>query len=316
MQKGKKVQPFDKRIFLYNLFKRSLIIVVAAFFIKIFLLDSALINGNQMSPSIIKGDRVLLFRLPHISFLSRYSGIRLRTPVVFRFPFEVNKLGCLRIAGISGDTVSVDSGVFHNSRKPDLAFRKEFEKKDLVPADFSSRDFFRNYRIPKPGDKLNLDSLSLRDFFFTLSVIRQENPNSKFDLKPNLFIDDSISNDYIINDFSLYKGKIDSIPSQNRFDWLFWNHLQEYLKNSLNGRIFSLKFSFSIDNTELHSYVVKDRYLFLLADNWTDGLDSRFMGPVRRNSVYGNAVFVLWSFDNNKQDGNHFRLNRLGRIVR
>jgi signal peptidase I len=316
MQKGKRVQPFDTRIFLYNLFKRSLIIIAAGLFLKLFLLDSASINGNQMSPSILKGDRVLLFRLPHISLLSGLTKVHLMTPVVFKFPFENKKLGCLRIAGISGDTVSIDSGVFINSGKPGYTFRKRFDKQDFVPADCSPRDFFSNYRIPGPGNIYNLDSLSLRDFFFAVSVIRQENPKSKFDLKPNLLIDDSISNDYIITDFSLFKGKIDSVPPKDRYNWIFWNHFEEYLKHTLNGRKFSLKLSLSVNNTEIHSYVVKDKYLFLLADNWTDGLDSRFIGPVKRKSVYGNAVFVLWSFDNYKQNGDHFRLNRLGRIVR
>jgi hypothetical protein len=235
-------------------------------------------------------------------------------PVVFDSPFEKKLRASLRIAGIWGDTVSIDSGVIVNSRKPKFKFSRKEKGGLIVPATFSPRDFFPSYQIPKKGTTLLLDSLPLRDFFFAANVVRQENKKSKITIKADLFVDDSLSNDYFIKEFALYKGTIDTIPAKYEFDWFFWDRLNQYLNATNEERSVALKFSLYIDNVKTSQYSVRDNYIFLLADNWSDGLDSRYIGPVKVSSLVGRVFFVLWSYDKNSEK--HLKTNRFGRIVR
>ena len=171
------------------------------------------------------------------------------------------------------------------------------------------------FRIPAPGDSLNFEDLSIRDFFFFYSIVKQENKNAQIGVKTNLLIDDSISNDYIINGFSLYKGSIDSLPDQYRDDWFFWTRLEAYLKSYLEDRSVSLSFSLYINGTETNQYKVRKTYVFLLADNWGKGLDSRYFGPVKSSNIVGRAFFVLWSYGKTNDKSPLFKFKRFGRII-
>lgn len=304
----------DSRIILYRSLRQIVIITVAAIFLKSCVVDSVVIKGSQMAPTLVSGDRTLIFRLPYLSFFSTIFKPTLAKPVVFDSPFEKNRCASLRIAGIWGDTVSIDSGVIVNSRKPQFKFFGKEKGGLIVPATFSPRDFFPAYQIPKKGTQLIFDSLSLRDFFFAVNVVRQENKKSKITVKADLFVDDSLSNDYFIKEFALYKGTIDTIPAKYEFDWFFWDRLNQYLDATVDERTTVLKFSLYIDNVKISRYSVRDNYVFLLADNWSDGLDSRYIGPVQVSSLVGRVFFVLWSYD--KNSGKHLKMNRFGRIVR
>jgi signal peptidase I len=304
----------DSRIILYRSFRLIVIITFAAVFLKSCVIDCVVIKGNQMTPTLVSGDRTLIFRFPYLSFISAFFKPSLAKPVVFDSPLEKNRRASLRIAGIWGDTVSIDSGVIVNSQKPQFKFSGKEKGGLLVPATFSPRDFFPPYQIPKKGTQLILDSLSLRDFFFAVNVVRQENKKCKITIKADLYVDDSLSNDYFIKEFALYKGTIDTIPSKYQFDWFFWDRLNQYLFATVEERTAVIKFSLFIDNAKTAKYSVQDNYVFLLADNWSDGLDSRYIGPVQLSSLVGRVFFVLWSYDKNSEK--HLKVNRFGKIVR
>lgn len=289
----------DSRIILYRSLRQIVIITLAAIFLKSCVIDSVVIKGNQMTPTLVSGDRTLIFRFPYLSFIRAIFKPSLAKPVIFDSPLEKNRRATLRIAGIWGDTVSIDSGVIVNSRKPQFKFSGKEKGGLIVPATFSPRDFFPSYQVPKKGTQLLIDSLSLRDFFFAVNVIRQENRKSKITVKADLFVDDSLSNDYFIKEFALYKGTIDTIPAKYQFDWYFWDRLNQYLYTMVEERTAVLKFSLYIDNVKTSRYSVQDNYVFLLADNWSDGLDSRYTGPVQVSSLVGRVFFVLWSYDKN-----------------
>jgi signal peptidase I len=304
----------DSRIFFYRSIKQILIITAVAICLKSCIIDSVVIKGSQMTPTLVCGDRTLIFRLPYLSLFSTIFKPSLAKPVIFDLPFEKNRRASLRIAGLWGDTVSIDSGVIVNSRKPQFQFSGKEKGGLIVPASFSPRDFFPPYCIPKKGTSFLLDSLSLRDFFFAVNVVRQENKKSKISIKADLYVDDSLSNDYNIKEFTLYKGTIDTIPVRYQFDWFFWDRLNQYLDATVEERMVALKFSLYIDNVKISRYSVQKKYVFLLADNWSDGLDSRYIGPVQVSSLVGRVFFVLWSYDNKDQKA--LKTNRFGRIIR
>ena len=305
---------YDSRIILYRSIKLILVVILAGIFFKTCIIDSIAIRSNQMAPTLINGDHVLVFRLPYISFFGNTIRPALAKPIVIDYPFEKNRRACLRIAGTSGDTIAIDNGVLVNSRRPGFKLSGKEKKLEIIPESYLPRDFFSSYAIPKKGAHLLLDSLSFRDFFFATGIIRQEMVKSKVEMKADLFIDDTISNDFFINEFSLYKGTIDTIPAKFQFNWIFWDKLNQYLIATMKEHSIKLKFSLLVDSKKTTEYYVKKDYAFMIADNWTGGLDSRYIGPIQVSSIVGRTFFVLWSYD--KEFDSRFKVNRFGKIIK
>ena len=131
--------------------------------------------------------------------------------------------------------------MFINLGNPALTFPFIGKDDQIHPENYSPRDYFKLYRVPAAGDMIQLDSLCSRDLFFAVSVIRQENPKDPIGIKPLLYIDDSLAEDYQISGFTLTVVQSISIPSELSTDWFFWVRLE---KLSQVGN--SAKNSFSI----------------------------------------------------------------------
>ena len=308
-RKKQKVDPFTV---IFRLTKDAAVIIVVVVAIKVLLLDIVAVRGNQMSPSIQSGDLLLTFRLPYLPVIRKVSGPSRNQPVIFNYPFS-KKRGCLRIAGVPGDTVLVDSGVLKNSRnkKPAKPMQDSIKPIDLLPQEYSPRDFMPPMVLPPVGTTLMLDSLDLFPFFTALSIIRQENPRSDCSLSVALEINGTVAVDYYLADFVLYKGALDAVPDSQRYDWFFWSRLNEYLHLAYPDRMQRLVFSFSKDDARVTEYTVRNRFLFLIADQKKSGYDSRYFGPLMSSRLFGRPLAVLWSFSPDHK----INLKRLGRVI-
>ncbi len=284
----------------------------AAFFVKTFIFDTVRMDGEQMAPTILEGDRLLIFRTPCIPIFSGLFKPPYDRPVVYSMG---GKLGCLRVAAASGDTIRIDSARTITSRGAGKINSFAQKGAELVPDFYSPRDFFHNYRVPGKGDPLILNKLSKRDFFFAYSIIDQENPRRKVSVNPYVVLDDSVCRDYFLDDFAFYRGRIDSVPDSLRNSYLFWNSVEEYLSRKHEGGRACLYFTLSVDNITIDEYVVKRNYYFLLADNRIRGLDSRYFGPVCSSNCRGRVCMVLWSYGKSEKEKRRFRFNRLGRFI-
>jgi signal peptidase I len=308
--------PADGRIIAYRAVRWVALVVGAFFIIKLFLFDTILICTDQMTPTLFNGDRVLVWRTFSAPLLSNVFVPLRKSPVVFEnrrlFPFPA----CLRVAARPGDSVCVSRGHLAVLNKPSMTFSSKAPSDELLPPDFSPRDSMSLYVVPKKGDAVTLDSLSSRDFFFASSLIRQENPNALFSVKPELFIDGSPSASFVFSDFYLYKGRLDSVPARFEFDWFFWARAKDYIVNSLPGKDVDLTFSLYREGAKLYRYAFSKSCIFLLADDWRKGFDSRFFGPVISSSVKGRVLCVLWSFGRDPEGNKFFRINRLFKIIR
>ncbi len=288
--------PLNVRLTIYRAIKQLLIILVMGFIIKSMFCDTVLINTDQMGPIIQHGDRVILskvhFVLPFKWFFSLYH----KDPVVFHHPHFEKKMSCLRIAGKPGDTVTVQDGIFSIKNKAMLSFVQKSIEEETLPAEYSPRDNMDPFWIPDRGDTITFDSLSIRDFIFYYSMIKQEKPHKHYTIKPMLFIDDFCTNDYIIKDFPLFSGPFNSIPDSVFTDWFFWDRLKAYLNSSDEDRKTDLYFSLLEDQSTVKHYIIRKKFYFLLSDNWCKGFDSRFFGPVISTAMQGKVVGILWSF--------------------
>ncbi len=307
---------FDLRITVYRTVKALLAAALLAFLVKWLLITTVRCDGTSMKPTILKGDRVLVLRLGSLPLLRSLVAPPIDKVIAFRSPFQEKSVGLLRVAACSGDTISIDSGRVITSHPLERTRSFSENLPEIVPPEFSPRDFFPWYRVPRKNDLLLISRLSLRDFFFTCSIIRQEHPGQTVAIAPVLLLDDSVCTSYTPSDFSLYSGALDSVPDSLRYDWFFWDRLEEYLYRKHDTRKVSLYFSLQLDGVELTEYRVSDDYYFLLADNRKSGFDSRYAGPVRADRCRGTARMVLWSFGGNEGTQRHFRLHRLGRFIR
>ena len=311
----KRSRHFDTQAFLYRSIIQISVVLGVGILVKLIFVDVIRMSGNQMHPTVFSGDQMLVFRTPYLPLFKNVIKPDYKKPVLFRMPSDKKKLGCLRIAALSTDTVSIDGGIFINLGNPAITFPFIGKDDQVLPEDYSPRDYFRPYRVPASGDTIRLDSLCSRDLFFAVSVIRQENPEKPVGIKPLLYIDDSLVDNYQVSGFTLYSGSIDSVPSELNADWFFWVRLENYLKQTDPLRTISLSFAVKFDRTRIHQYIVKNDYVFLLADNWNSGQDSRYFGPVKTSNIIGRVFSVLWSYERDPGKKGHFRLNRLGKII-
>lgn len=298
---------------LYRAAVTLVITAAAALLAKASLVDTVVVAGEQMSPTLIKGDRLIISPTTFLPIVRRLFKPPYGRPVVYLSGGAA--LGCLRVAACSGDTIQIDSGRVVCSRNTSKINLFEQPVNQLVPESYAPRDFFNFYRVPAKGDLLVLDKMTLRDFFFAGAVIQQENPRCRVCIKPYVLLDDSISREYIITDFAFYTGHIDSVPDSLRNDWFFWHRVEEYLYQKHYDRKVELFFTLSLDNTTIEEYVVKQDYFFMLADNRAEGLDSRYFGPIRRSDCIGRVLMVLWSHGKGEDGKWRFRFNRMGKFV-
>jgi len=237
-------------------------------------------------------------------------------PVITKHPLLGEKFACLRVAGLPGDSMVIGKGMFRVLNRSGIMFGKEIPAASALLPEFAPRDSMEAYRLPRPGDTINLDTLSLRDFFFAAAMIKQEQLNKKISLRAELTIDGKNANDAPMTNFSLFKGTINSIPETNDFNWFFWDRVREYWDRAAEGKHCKLRFALFIDKEKLTKYIIRKSFIFFLADDWQKGFDSRYFGPVSARSIRGSVLCVLWSIGPGGGLFGSFRTDRIMKIVK
>lgn len=284
--------PVDRRLALIRIAGRFAVIVLASLAVKQFAATIVTIHNDHMSPVILNGDRTLVTRgLAHPLQLFG-APPRPGAIVITDIPNRPASRACLRVCALPGDTVAIDGGTI---TKPSRLARPPLAVDSVLPAEFSPRDYTRPYVLPRRGQTITLDSLCARDLIFAASIVAQQNRGTEVDVRVDLLVDGIPSNEYIIRGFHLYGGRFDSIPNSFDFDWFFWDRLEQNLRYNLTGRAVAMKFAVHVDGERVAEAKMRRGCVFLLADNWAGGFDSRYAGPVSVDRITGTVAFVLWS---------------------
>lgn len=306
---------FDIRLSLYHIIKQLVTIIILALIIKHAFCDTILIKTDQMTPVIQNGDRVIFSKFKYSSPFKIFFNPRYKELIIFDHPHFKKKTGCLRIAGKPGDSISIQNGAFSIINKPEISFSQKPANEATLPSEYSPRDTMQLFRIPTKGDIFNMDTLSIRDYILLYLMIKQENPQNNYTLQPLLYIDDSLTNDYFIKGFALYKGKFSAINDTFYSDWFFWDRLEAYLHSTNTDSKIELTFSLQENQSPIKQYTMKREFYFLLADNWCKGYDSRYFGPLISSSIRGKVVGILWSFTPRISGTRALRIRRIFKII-
>ncbi len=307
---------FDLRIALYRAAKQFLVILILGLIIKYAFCDSVLVKTDQMTPIIQKDDRILFSKIKYVLPLKWICKPRRGDVVIFNYPNLQKKTGCLRIAGRPGDIISIKDGAFSILNKPEIPSVKIQSKEEFLPPEYSSRDNMKPFRIPIKGDTIKFDTLCVRDFILMYSIVIRENPKKNYKLDPLLYIDDSLTKDYIINNFALYNGMFSDIPDTFFVNWFFWERLEKHIISSNEDKRNYIKLSLLSDSLTVTNYKIKKNFYFLLSDDWYGGYDSRYFGPVCLTCIKGRVICTLWSFSTDKSGNGSFRWERICKIVK
>lgn len=236
--------------------------------------------------------------------------------VILQYP-QHDELGVLRIAGKPGDTISInDCEITNSSKEPKYKeFFTPIIKEEPLSGVYSPRDNMIPYTLPKKGDTLVPPSMSIRDIIYSFSIISREEKSKKIKLKRDLFIDDSLKNDFLIKEFYRYTGKFSDIPDSLEYDYLFWEQLTSYLNKTLEKGHPNIRYKIESKDGESYTrYTVRNNYYFMISDNWDRGLDSRYFGPIALSEIKGRIFLILWS--TNPKEGNIFKKVRFRRLLK
>jgi signal peptidase I len=270
--------------------------MLAAIFLKFFIVEAYRIPTGSMENTLLAGDFLLVNKfiygaktprylpftdipLPHVTFPA-FSKPRPGDIVVFEFPggYDVERTPDVvnyvkRCVAGPGDTMMiVNKQVYVNGRilpvppgariDRDRVLPREFRDQRIFPKGASSNeDNFSPLVIPKKGDLLALGSSTISEYW---DLIRHEGHSVR-----------------VIG----------------------------------GGLVF-------VDGVEATTYRVEKDYYFMMGDNRDNSLDSRFWGFVPDDLIIGKAMLVYWSWDESAPQRGfvdrvvHARWGRIGTIVR
>jgi signal peptidase I len=274
--------------------KTVFIALLAALFLKLFIVDAYRIPSTSMENTLQVGDCLLVNKLAYGIRTPRYiPGLELIVPsitipifryvrrgdvLVFEFPGERNEVHpsetthfVKRCIGLPGDTIEIKSGAaFVNgieSLLPNLGKHSERltgnpiqQREDLFPqgSGFTNSNY-GPIAIPKRGDIIRIES---RTFAQWRVFIEREGHSIQ------------IHSDTII-----------------------------------------------IDNKPTSTYRVRRNYYFVLGDNRDNSMDSRYWGFVPEDHIVGEALFIYWSWNPEFPEANlskkfsSVRWDRIGMLI-
>ncbi|MFH1777774.1 MAG: signal peptidase I [Candidatus Omnitrophota bacterium] len=99
----------DKQVIIKNIreFAESLLIaLVLAFFIRTFIVQAFKIPSGSMRPTLIEGDRLLVWKLPYWFGKNPERG----DVIVFKYPEDLRKDFIKRLIGKGGETLEINRG--------------------------------------------------------------------------------------------------------------------------------------------------------------------------------------------------------------
>ena len=282
--------------------------------------------GNRFVYGMNTPDRVgvmdLALNIPSLKFPS-FKEPRRGDVIIFKFPRDTRQKYVKRCVAEPGDILEIRDKVVHINDQPfPLAnngkfvianmLSESFSQNDIFLGNQGNKDQFKKLKIPKKGDRIDIDSNNLQ---LLIHVMLLDGHEVKL-------ISDGKEYPYTMNDPNeLFRRKS-----------MFW-----FFKRSNPNKIFSniaseyyprgnLLVPWQINNrpkpdnllinnqsiSEMEHYEVQKDYFWAMGDNRDDSLDSRYWGFIPRDYILGEALFSWFSLNLNT---GFPRFGRIGNVI-
>lgn len=257
--------------------------IVAALFLKTFVVEAYHIPSASMQQTLLIGDFVLVNKIAYgfhspkrvpllaaeIPFF-RFTGLKRPQRgdvLVFDHPDARNGSDAVRVVkrcvGVAGDTILIDNGkIFVNGSlfsvngvtHQNVMFPPEYiDERMYPPGSQGNPDFYRPVVVPAAGDEI------------------------------------------VVTENNLHRWRVFIEREGHRVDV------------DGKGRV-------RIDGLPASVYVVERNYVFVVGDNRYNSLDSRFWGFLPEENIVGQALMVYWSWNPGEKLWDRFTNIRWGRI--
>jgi signal peptidase I len=240
-------------------------------FIRIFIADLYKISSISMEPTIIPGDKILVSKINYcIRFLNPFTFIKDKRTEYLRLKSW-------------GSVKKEDIVVFYWPRYKELS--------DSDRAIYG--DCIVKRCVGLPGETIRINNTNIKKYSRYdepgNTVIFPQNQYSKSLLFPY----DSTLNWTISNYGPLY------VPKKEGHIKLSNDNIRKY-KDILkfeNPKIYFFDNYIMINNKKVTEYLFKNNYYFMLGDNISHSIDSRYWGFVPEGHIIGKAFLILYSTD-------------------
>jgi len=261
--------------------------LLAAVFLKAFVVDAYRIPSRSMENTLIVGDYLLVDRLSY--------GLRVPQPMKF-----------LRSIAPFG----------HDVRRGDvIVFRYPGGRDEAAPAE---EEVYVKRCAAVPGDSLLIRGGSLYINGSLVPLPQHALPSDPVPASEADAVFPARSGFTDIDYGPLYIPKKGDRIRLNRLTIPLWKILIER-----EGHTVALRDSaVFVDGTPAEEYAVGQNYYFVLGDNRGDSYDSRYWGFLPEHCLIGEALMIYWSWDQNRpvhSIGEKFaaiRWDRVGTVIR
>jgi signal peptidase I len=339
----------------FNLILKLIIVFIFCIIIRVFFFEIYYIPSGSMENTLLKGDFVVvnklsygpilpqtIYEIPWLNIVAFYINnknvsenniedikyIRLKgfssfkrcDVVVFALPSDQNSdFYIKRIVGLPGDTVKIiDENVYANDKlipepqEKKLIFKVWFNSKkrkefllylDLKDITYS-QDWYLRYKGYIEISLTRKQKISLEHLPFIDSVksIRQE---SSIEINQE-------SMNYSYGPIIIpTKGLTIKVNEENYkiYDYCI-NYLEKNQLTNINNKNYERK------NIEINGYVFKERYYFVIGDNFYSSTDSRTWGFLPEKKIVGKAALVLFSLNPDVPWYSCFRFERMFKKIK
>jgi signal peptidase I len=245
--------------------------LLAAVFIKIFVLNVFPVASSSMSPTIKPGDKVMVDKL--------IFGPRIYKNIAF---FTDKPLSFFRIKGLRG--------IKHN----DIVVFNHASGDDWQKPGFVINSVYVKRCVGLPGDTVTIiNSITKNSSYYdTLGFYSTQ-------LQLHETIDTTVLNAYMsvegtgwtVMDFGpLYLPREGDIIELNGLNYLIYG---KYIEYETGKRLISNNGVFYLDDEWINSYRFSSDYYFFTGDNAKDSKDSRYYGPVPGEFIIGVVRFIF-----------------------
>lgn len=245
----------------------------------------------NMEPNLMIGDQMAYV---NVNTLERNKVC------IFKFPDDPQLLYVERCVAIPGDTIAVNGGkVWVNGALDTCVNTKNLFKVTTI-IDIIDKSILKELNIQRHDMEVETEG--------TYYIMLHQEQLNKLKENKNIYTiepivnADTVGKDYIYPQSTLFNWNMDFygpfyVPKKGDKISLTDKNIALYLKCIINEnkQVEKGGEGLMVNGTSMSTYEFKENYYFMLGDNRSNSMDSRFWGLVPEKLIVGKPLYILWS---------------------